>query len=147
MSLQYSEKEAAAFLKQAGQGQRLPKKPETSPGIVRGAQDYLEKSWDWYWSEFGLSCYEFEAEVSFALCIGRNHKFDRAIIAAKLYVELDGKVHMNFKRWRGDMQKFNDATDLGWRGYHFSAEMLESDPIGCVERVNRALMAEKLVRR
>lgn len=60
-------------------------------------------------------------------------------------VEVDGGQWVSFggRHARdGDRVKHNTATAEGWRVFHYSPQMLERDPLACVELVARALFGE-----
>lgn len=72
----------------------------------------------------------------------RKWRFDAAWPAQALACEVDGG------QWvaRGgrhntdkDREKLNEAAAMGWRVVRFSADMLKTDPLGCLEVLRRAL--------
>ena len=76
----------------------------------------------------------------------RKWRFDWAWPTLKVAVEVDGNAwavkgggrHSQDK----DLEKTNYAVALGWRVFHFSPNMLNSDPAGCIELVMEALMGK-----
>jgi very-short-patch-repair endonuclease len=73
----------------------------------------------------------------------RKWRFDFAFPQHRIYVEVEGNA------WRvagggrhmqdSDLEKYNAAALMGWRGFRFSPGMLKRDPVGCVEMVVEAL--------
>ena len=59
-------------------------------------------------------------------------------------VELDGGTwtrgrHTRGAGYRGDCEKLNAATSLGWRCYRVTTDMLDDDPAGVVAMIREAL--------
>lgn len=50
-----------------------------------------------------------------------------------------GGRHTRGVGFRNDREKMNSATSLGWRVYEFTADMLEDEPVKCIELVKEAL--------
>lgn len=105
----------------------------------------LEAAWDNLWLMHSLAGSLPVLEYQFAP--PRKWKFDRAWPDrnVRVAVELDGGQHAS----RGgrhardtDREKLNAATELGWRVFHFTKEMLEADGAACVAMVARALAGE-----
>jgi very-short-patch-repair endonuclease len=74
----------------------------------------------------------------------RRWRFDFAWPAQRVAVEVDGG------QWRAgggrhntdqDREKLNTAAAMGWRVLRFSHTALDTDPAGCVELVEAALIA------
>jgi very-short-patch-repair endonuclease len=82
------------------------------------------------------------AEYNFDHYVGRRHRFDWAFIDLRIGVEVDGGQFAKFggrHAGDGDREKLNIAAELGWLVFRFSTQMLENDPLGCVEQVKRAI--------
>jgi very-short-patch-repair endonuclease len=73
----------------------------------------------------------------------RKWRFDFAWPHALIAVEVDGNAwHTKGGGRHGkdsDREKINAAASLGWRVFHFSPTMLESDPTTCITMVMGAL--------
>ena len=74
----------------------------------------------------------------------RRFRFDFAWPDVKVAVELEGGTWARGRHVRGegyarDCEKYNRATEMGWRLYRYTADMLRADPVACVEQVRRAL--------
>jgi len=74
----------------------------------------------------------------------RRWRFDVAFPKQRVAVELEGGVwtlgrHTRGKGFRGDMEKYNAATELGWRLLRFAANDLEFQPMDVIEQVTRVL--------
>jgi very-short-patch-repair endonuclease len=59
----------------------------------------------------------------------RRWRFDFAWVGRKIAVEIDGGLWIQGRHSRGagfirDLEKFNEATRLGWRVYHFTPRQL-----------------------
>jgi very-short-patch-repair endonuclease len=67
---------------------------------------------------------EFEREYRFLL--ERRFRFDFALPARKLAVEIDGVVHRIKSRFAADREKGNLATLHGWRVMHFAPAQVRS---------------------
>ena len=83
-----------------------------------------------------------EAEYPFSLVVERKHRADWAFPANHILVEVDGGQHVrNGGRHNTDTdrEKGNLAASLHYLVFHFSPEMLERDPAGCVELVLSAM--------
>lgn len=81
-------------------------------------------------------------EYRFAQALGRRYRFDYALPAAKVAVEVDGG------QWAagggrhakdGDREKLNLAASLGWCVFRFSPRMLDATPNACVSMVVSAI--------
>jgi len=71
-----------------------------------------------------------------------KHRFDFAWPAQRLAIEIDGGQYApgGGRHARdSDRHKMNLAAVAGWRVMHYSPQMLEADPIQCVEQVEAAL--------
>jgi hypothetical protein len=109
----------------------------------------LERTFDTYWRMIGgpvlLSEYRFSAEAvggpgkdlraRLAAAGLRDWRFDRAHLASKVAIELDGGTWTNGRHSRGagfseDCRKINSAQLLGWRVFRFTSDMLAADPYG-----------------
>ncbi len=57
----------------------------------------------------------------------RRWRFDWALSRAKVAVELDGYVyHTSRAGWLKDMEKFNEASLLGWYVFHITPKDVET---------------------
>ena len=78
----------------------------------------------------------------------RRWRFDFAFPTARVAVEIEGNAwhvrgggrHMQ----DSDMEKYNEAAAAGWRILRFSPGMLKSDPLSCVNVVQRAIVGGAL---
>lgn len=75
------------------------------------------------------------AEYRFAA--PRRFAFDRAWVAQRVAVELEGGVwsggrHTRPAGYERDCEKYNIAVVEGWRVLRFTAKALESDPAACI---------------
>lgn len=74
----------------------------------------------------------------------RRWRFDFAWPDARVAVEIDGG---QWARGGGrhnrdsDREKLNEAAALGWRVLRFSGQMIDRDPAGCVDALERAMGA------
>ena len=89
---------------------------------------------------FGLP----EPVREFRFCPGRKFRFDFAFPDAMVGIECDGGSwshgrHVTGSGFERDCEKMNLATANGWRVFRFTRGMLDRDPAGCVEQVQRAL--------
>lgn len=95
----------------------------------------------YYWKLLG-NAPEPIAEYNFDAHLKRKHRFDWAFVEQKIAVEVDGGA-WTYKGGRHatdkDREKMNIAASEGWVVFHFSPQMLENDPIGCVEQVKKVL--------
>ena len=81
-------------------------------------------------------------EHQFAKAWKRKFQFDWAFLRYKIAVEVDGgQFAYRGGRHSGDKdrEKMNIAAALGWRVFHFSPQMLDSDPVACVRIVEDTL--------
>jgi hypothetical protein len=74
----------------------------------------------------------------------KDWRFDAAWPKKCVYVELEGGVysggrHVRGAGFTGDVEKYNAATLLSWRGLRFTADMLKKDPMGCMEKIRTLL--------
>lgn len=94
-----------------------------------------------YWRLFG-NVSEPVAEYNFDAHLKRKHRFDLAFVEQKIAVEVDGGA-WTYKGGRHatdkDREKMNIAASEGWVVFHFSPQMLEKDPMKCVEQVKKTL--------
>lgn len=69
-----------------------------------------------------------EQEYKFAL--SREWRFDFAWPLMRIAVEIEGGnrtgAHMRHHGFRKDIEKYNNATKLGWRVFRFTADQIES---------------------
>lgn len=72
---------------------------------------------------------------------GRRWRFDFAILRPKIAIEIDGAVWTNGRHNRGsgyvkELEKFNMASLLGWRVFHFlPSQVLDGSAIAFIRRV------------
>ena len=74
----------------------------------------------------------------------RDWRFDFAWPNEKVAVELEGGTwvrgaHTRGRHFRSDCEKYNFAQLLGYRVLRFTGDMLEDNPIKCIELVVSAL--------
>lgn len=83
-------------------------------------------------------------EVEFKFHPTRQWRFDFALPAQSIAIEIDGAVfaagrHTRGKGFENDMEKLNEALILGWRVLRFSTGMVnDGRALGVVERLLRA---------
>lgn len=70
-------------------------------------------------------------EYQFAKDIGRKWRSDFAVIEKLLLIEVEGGVHSGGRHVRGvgytkDIEKYNQATMMGWRLLRFTPDMILS---------------------
>ena len=63
----------------------------------------------------------------------RRWRFDFAHLESRIAIECDGGTWSRGRHVRGsgyskDCEKFNAAAALGWRVWHLTSDMMESDP-------------------
>lgn len=85
----------------------------------------------------------FEREYKFHP--SRRWRFDFAIPAASLAIEVEGGVWSGGRHTRGsgyaaDCEKYNEAAILQWRVLRFTGEMIESG--AALATIRRALLAD-----
>ena len=73
----------------------------------------------------------------------RRWRFDWANAERKLAIEIEGGVwsgggHTRGKGYQEDCEKYNAAAAAGWRVLRFTPQMVNRDPIGCVEIILEA---------
>lgn len=71
------------------------------------------------------------------------YRFDFCFEVEKVAIEVDGgewAPRGGRHAGQGDKEKMNLAAELGYRVFHFSPNMLKTDPLGCAEQVKRALI-------
>ena len=74
----------------------------------------------------------------------QDWRFDFAFPWMMVALELDGGTwtkgrHTRGAGYRGDCEKLNAATSLGWRCYRVTTDMLRDDPAGVVAMVREAI--------
>lgn len=126
----------------------------------------LERAFDTYWRMVDgpdlLPEYRFAAEI-----VGpgkglrarldaaglRDWRFDRAHLASKVAIELDGGTwgkrnkegeivpgrHNQGGGFAEDCRKINAAQLAGWLVFRFTSDMLAADPVGCLTPVARLI--------
>jgi very-short-patch-repair endonuclease len=98
-----------------------------------------------YWSTLAPDAPQPEREYRFAL--PRKFRFDFCWHHAQLAVEIDGgRFAPMGGRHAGDVDKLklNIAVLKGWRVLRYSPQMIEEDPLRCVNEVLTALGMEEL---
>ena len=105
-------------------------------------QSDLERSFGGWWVLLAGDAPEPEAEFRFHPV--RRWRFDYAWPASLIALELDGGTwtrgrHTRGAGYRGDCEKLNAATSMGWRVFRVTAGMLKANPAGVVEMVKGAL--------
>ncbi len=100
----------------------------------------LEAAFDALWARLGYPPI-WVPEYRFAP--PRRFRFDRALPSVRVAVELDGGVWSRGRHTRGagyerDSEKANMATAAGWRVFHLTRSMLESDPARWLEMIAEA---------
>lgn len=84
------------------------------------------------------------AEVQYCFAKPRRWKFDLAFPAKLLAVEVEGGTysggrHVRGKGFAADCEKYNRATELGWRVLRYTTEMVyESENIEQIVRMLEA---------
>lgn len=100
----------------------------------------MEADFDLAWRALMPDMPEPEHEHKFATA--RKWHFDRAWVAQRVAVEVDGGQWVkNGGRHNRDADrvKLNEAAGMGWLVFRFSHEMLSVNPTLCCEQVKRAL--------
>lgn len=130
----------AAVRRAAGQ-QPKPK----NPVLALPKESELEIAFDVLWKRHGNG-QEPKREFQFDLANGRRWAFDFAWPDRLLAVELEGIFrfgdqtrHQTAAGFEADLEKYNRATELGWRVIRFTRTDLEKRPVETVELVKRIL--------
>jgi very-short-patch-repair endonuclease len=81
---------------------------------------------DFVWTAFGIPAPVRE----YKFWPGRRFRFDYAWLAEKIAVEIEGGNFIHGRHSRGagmrsDIEKYNEATMLGWKVYRFLPEQLK----------------------
>lgn len=76
----------------------------------------------------------------------RDWRFDFAWPEFKVAVEMEGGTwvkgaHVRGKHFRSDCEKYNFAQSLGWLIFRLTGDMLDEDPIGCIDMIKAAIGA------
>ena len=91
----------------------------------------------YYWK---LLCQDLpEPEAEYRFHPRRKWRFDWAFVKQKVAVEVEGNAwgvagggrHMKDT----DLEKYNEAVELGWSVFRFSPGMLQRDPEKCVRYI------------
>ena len=74
----------------------------------------------------------------------QDWRFDFAWPNEKVAVELEGGTwirgaHTRGGHYRSDCEKYNFAQILGWKVLRFTGDMLEEDPVKCIELIKSIL--------
>lgn len=78
-----------------------------------------------------LKALKIEFEREFQFCESRKWRSDFHITGTKLLIEVEGGIwsggrHTRAKGYLGDMEKYNEATALGYQLLRFSTEQVKS---------------------
>ena len=96
----------------------------------------LEASFDYHWRILGgpelTPEYRFDDEY--------RSRFDRAHVASRVAIEVDGGTHNGGRHVRGagytdDCIKYNRATAQGWAVLRLTTDMLRDNPAGHLEPI------------
>lgn len=106
------------------------------------ANSRLETQFDYIMRVLGSDLPTPVAEYRFAA--PRKWRFDRAWVAHKVAVELEGGVwtrgrHVRPAGFLADIEKYNHAAASGWRVLRYTADTLDDDPLAVVTQIARAL--------
>lgn len=77
----------------------------------------------------------------------RKWRFDYAIPDKKIAIECEGGIwmkksrHISGKGYKGDMEKYNAAVELGWKLLRFTPDELLT--IDCISSLNSVIYAKK----
>jgi very-short-patch-repair endonuclease len=107
----------------------------------------LEIAFDALWARLGYPPI-WTPEYRFAP--PRRFRFDRAMPAVRVAVELDGGTWSRGRHVRGDgyerdCEKTNLASERGWRVFHLTRSMLENDPARWLEMIAEACALDEEV--
>lgn len=96
----------------------------------------LEAAFDTYWRT--LDGPQLAGEYRFD--DARRWRFDRAHVAARVAIELDGGTHNGGRHVRGDgftrdCEKLNAATAQGWAVFRLTSDMLRDAPAQHLEQI------------
>lgn len=121
-------KSATASL--TGSNARSALHPGTSESVKEAKRAYSKRFEDAYYQSILGSDIPVPMR-EFVFAPPRRWRFDFAWPLMKLFVEIDGAVWAQGRHTRGsgfvkDMEKFNAATLLGWRGLHFTPDDVKS---------------------
>ena len=97
-----------------------------------------------YWRDYSpIASISPVPEYGFTKHIGRRHRFDWAFPSQRVAVEIEGNawhVQGGGKHMQdADLEKYNLASEYGWRVFRYSPSMLKKDPAACIKQVARAL--------
>lgn len=78
----------------------------------------------------------------------RDWRFDFAWIEYKVAVEIDGGVwtggrHVRGQGFEDDLEKINRAIELGWVVLRYTPQMIERDPVSCIEQILNVIRSRK----
>jgi len=94
----------------------------------------LEDELAWQMRVAGLP--EPECHYKFAKSIGRKWESDFVWPDRMLIVEVEGFGHHRLNRYWGDVEKYNAATEMGYRLYRVTTAMVDSgEALTLIERV------------
>jgi len=70
----------------------------------------------------------------------RKWRFDFAVVAQKVAVEIEGGVWSGGRHTRGagfqeDCIKYNRAVELGWKVLRYTPQMIEDDPMMIINQI------------
>jgi hypothetical protein len=105
----------------------------------------LERAFDTYWRIFAPDMPEPKEEHQFSKW--RNWRFDRAWVAEKVAVELEGGLytrgrHQRPKGFSDDCDKYNMASLEGWIVLRYTVVQMD-DPEGMIAQVRRAIESRR----
>lgn len=72
-------------------------------------------------------------------------RFDFAWPKCKVAVEIEGGVfmrkggHTSGKGYQKDCKKYNKAIELGWHVLRYTPQMMDADPMGMIEQIEKVL--------
>ena len=100
---------------------------------INPAGSPLEAKFLHYWNIHG-----YVAPVrEFKFCPGRKFSLDFAWPEQKVAVECEGRDHKMTQRYASDLTKYNLLVSMGWKLYRCTNGMLDEDPWGFIEMVNK----------
>lgn len=116
---------------------------EPTPTYDAGGSD-LERAFLTHWRTLAPDAPMPVREHVFARELGRRWRWDFCWPPQMVALELEGGTwstgrHVRGRGFRGDCEKQNAATLLGWRVLRVTSDMLADDPVGVVGMVLQAL--------
>lgn len=91
-----------------------------------------------------LSTVQLEPETEFRFDLKRRWRFDFAFPSCWVAVEIEGGIwkgggHTTGKGFTANCEKYNRATELGWRVLRYTPQMIENDPLKCIQQIEAVL--------